>query len=356
MNQEDKKIQEERLEDSAADRREAKRIWLVTGTAVVLLIAAAAVLWGILRPEEETPSQASTWEGTMTEISAMDVMCEPGGIAVMEDGSLLITDTYGKLVWHVENGVSTVYAGSDTVEDPYGEPVGGYNDAEPEESYFKNPWAIAPFLDGYAVTDTDNNAVRLIQEDAVLTVNGSTEEELPTTDMGVTYDHPTGLASDDDGNLYVADTLRNAVRRITPEGLVTTFADDLSDPMGLCWKDGALYVAETGSNRIVKIEEGTVSVVAGSGTDGMEDGMVDQASFSMPQGVAVGDDGTVYVSDTGNSAIRKIRDGQVTTLVARDAKDLGSFAPVSPVGLLVQGSRLYICDNFSRKVFLVSLE
>lgn len=65
MNQEDKKIQEERLEDSAADRREAKRIWLVTGTgaAVVLLIAAAAVLWGVLRPEEETPAQASVWEG-----------------------------------------------------------------------------------------------------------------------------------------------------------------------------------------------------------------------------------------------------------------------------------------------------
>lgn len=98
MNQEDKKIQEERLEDSAADRREAKRIWLVAGTgaAVVLLIAAAAVLWGILRPEEETSAQASVWEGTMTEVSAMDVMCEPSGIAAMADGSLLVTDTYGK--------------------------------------------------------------------------------------------------------------------------------------------------------------------------------------------------------------------------------------------------------------------
>ena len=133
MNQEDKKIQEERLEDSAADRREAKRIWLVAGTgaAVVLLIAAAAVLWGVLRPEEETSAQASVWEGTMTEVSAMDVMCEPSGIAAMADGSLLVTDTYGKLVWRVQNGISTVYAGGTTVEDPYGEPVGGYNDADP---------------------------------------------------------------------------------------------------------------------------------------------------------------------------------------------------------------------------------
>lgn len=358
MNREDKKIQEERLEDSAADRREAKRIWLVAGTgaAVVLLIAAAAVLWGVLRPEEETPAQASVWEGTMTEVSAMDVMCEPSGIAAMADGSLLVTDTYGKLVWRVQNGISTVYAGGTTVEDPYGEPVGGYNDADPEGSYFKNPWAIAPFLDGYAVTDTDNNAVRLIQKDSIQTINGSTQEDLMMTDMGVAYDHPTGLASDEEGNLYIADTLQNAVRKITPEGLVTTFADNLSDPMGLCWKNRALYAAETGANRIVKIEEGTVSVVAGCGTDGMENGAADQASFSMPQGVAVGDDGTVYVADTGNSAIRRIRDGEVTTLVERDVEDLGAFAPVSPVGLLVQGKQLYICDNFSRKVFSVSLE
>lgn len=355
MNEDDRNMQEETLEDSDADRREAKRIWLVTGAAAVLLITAAAVLWGILRPKEETPV-GSGLEGTMTEVSAMDVMCEPSGIAAMEDGSLLITDTYGKVVWRVQDGVSTVYAGSDTVEDPYGEPVGGYNDADPEGSYFKHPWAIAPFLDGYAVTDTDNNAVRLIQEDSIQTINGSTEEDLTMTDMGVAYDHPTGLASDEDGNLYIADTLQNAVRRITPEGLVTTFADNLSDPMGLCWKDGALYVAETGANRIVKIEEGTVSAVAGCGADGMENGAADQASFSMPQGVAVGEDGTVYVSDTGNSAVRKIRDGQVTTLVERDVEDLGSFAPVSPVGLLVQGDQLYICDNFSRKVFSVSLE
>lgn len=357
MNKDERNVPEEMLEDSAEGRREVKRIWLVTGTAVVLLIAAAAVLWGILRPEEgEAPAQASVWEGTMTEVSAMDVMCEPSGIVAMEDGSLLITDTYGKLVWHVQDGASTVYAGGDTVEDPYGEPVGGYNDADSEGSYFKNPWAIAPFLNGYAVTDTDNNAVRLIQGDSIQTVNGSTEEDLTMTDMGVAYDHPTGLASDEEGNLYIADTLQNAVRRITPEGMVTTYSEELSDPMGLCWKDGVLYVAETGANRIVKIEEGAVSVVAGSGTDGMEDGAADQASFSMPQGVAVGDDGSIYVSDTGNSAVRRIRDGQVTTLVARDVEDLGSFAPVSPVGLLVQGKQLYICDNFSRKVFSVTLE
>ena len=356
MNKDERNVQEEIREDSAADRHEVKRIWLVTGAAVILLIVAAAVLWGILRPEEKMPAQASTWQGTMTEVSSMDVMCEPSGIAAMADGSLLITDTYGKLVWHVQDGVSTVYAGSNTVEDSYGEPVGGYNDAGPEGSYFKHPWAIAPFLDGYAVTDTDNNAVRLIQEDSVQTVNGSTEEDLMMTDMGVAYDHPTGLASDEDGNLYIADTLQNAIRKITPEGLVTTFADNLSDPMGLCWKGGALYVAETGSNRIIKIEEGAVSVVAGCGTDGMENGAADKASFSMPQGVAVGDDGTVYVSDTGNSAVRKVRDGEVTTLVERDVEDLGSFAPVSPVGLLVQGDQLYICDNFSRKVFSVSLE
>lgn len=339
------------------DEKEEKMLkytaWKVAVGAVFVILVIAAVLWGMLK--KNGPAEDAAWEGTMTEVSAMDIMCEPCGILAMEDGSLLVTDTYGKLIWQVKDGVSSIYAGGGTVEDPYGEPLGGYNDALPEDSYFKRPWAIAPFLNGYAVSDTDNNVVRLIREDSIQTVNGSTQEELTTTDMGVAYDRPTGLAADEDGNLYIADTLQNAVRRITPKGIVTTFASGLSEPMGLCWKNGALYAAETGANRIVKIEEGSVTVVAGDGRDGMQDGPAAQAAFSMPQGVAVDEDNVIYVSDTGNSAVRRIKDGEVTTLVERDTEDLGSFAPVSPVGILIQGDQLYICDNFSRKVFSITL-
>ena len=293
--------------------------------------------------------------GDLTVVSALDVMCEPRGILFLADGSFLVTDTYNKVLWRVANGASTVYAGGDTVADPYGKPMGGYNDASREETYFKRPWAIAPFLDGYAVSDADNNVVRLVREESTQTINGSTTEKLTVTDLGVAFNHPTGLASDGDGNLYVSDTYEGAVRKITPDGTVTTFASGLNDPMGLCWQGGTLYVAEAGANRIVKITNGQKAVVAGSGEDGFVDGPAANAAFSSPQGVTVGDNGTVYVSDTANAAVRQIRNGAVSTLARRDVTDLGIFIPSSPVGLAQHGNRLYVCDSFARKVFMIPL-
>lgn len=343
--------EQDNKQESKREKRLAVAVW---SAAAVLLLVILAVFLNWNRKGED-----AVRAGAMSEVSAMDIMCEPCGITAAPDGSLLVTDTYGKQIWQVRD-TSTVYAGGSTVEDPYGEPLGGYNDALPEDSYFKCPWAITPFLNGYAVSDTENHVVRLVCEDSIQTVNADTAEDLPMTDMGVAFSHPTGLATDEEGNLYVADTLENAVRKITPEGDLTTFASDLSEPMGLCWKDGALYVAETGANRIVRIQDGETVLVAGCGTDGRQDGTAAEASFSMPQGVAVGDDGVVYVSDTGNSAVRMVQGGSVHTLVARDVEDLESFAPVSPVGLLVaedsdEGGQLYICDHFSRKVFVLSL-
>ena len=304
---------------------------------------------------DDTPGAPGLPSSDLTVVSAMDVMCEPSGILFLEDGSFLVTDIYNKVVWRVADGASTVYAGSDTVADPYGEPMGGYNDASLEETYFKHPWAIVPFLDGYAVSDADNDVVRLIQAESTQTVNGSTREKLTLTGLGVAFNHPTGLASDEEGNLYVSDTYEGAIRKITPEGDVTTFARSLTEPMGLCWADGTLYVAETGNNRIIKITNGKTTLVAGSGEEGFVDGSTAEAAFSSPQGVTVGEDGTIYVSDTANSAVRQIRDGVVTTLTQRDVNDLESFIPISPSGLSVYGNQLYVCDNFSRKVFVITL-
>ena len=292
---------------------------------------------------------------TLTVVSAMDVMCEPRGILFLEDGSFLVTDTYNKVIWRVADGASTVYAGGETVTDLYDRPIGGYHDASLEDSYFKRPWAIAPFLDGYAVSDADNDVVRLIGVETIQTVNGATEEDLTAADLGVAFSHPTGLASDEAGNLYVSDAYEDAVRKITPEGTVTTVVDGLTEPMGLCWKDGTLYIADAGANRIIKVTDGKTTVVAGSGEEGFADGPAAKAAFHTPQGVAVGEDGTVYVSDTANSAVRQIRNGMVTTLAHRDVNDLTSFIPSSPVGLAVRGDQLYVCDSFARKVFVISL-
>lgn len=293
-------------------------------------------------------------QSALARFSAIDVMCAPCGIAAGEDGSLLVTDTYHKVIREIRDGVSTVYAGGQTVEDLYGKPLGGYNDASLENSYFRQPWAIAPFLDGWAVSDTSNNAVRLLTAGGAQTVNGHSKEPLPRTNLGVSFDHPTGLAADGEGNLYIADTFSGAIRRVTPDGMVNTVAKDLSEPMGLYWHDGVLYAAEAGANRVISIEDGRVSVVAGSGEAGLSDGGAEQAEFFSPQGIAVGDDGTVYVSDTGNNAVRKIRNGEVSTLLVQDKTKVGADL-IAPRNLLVQGNKLYICDEFSRKIFVLQL-
>ena len=289
--------------------------------------------------------------GTLSDTSAIDVMCAPSGIALDKDANLMVTDVYGKQLWRVQNRNGTAYAGGATVLDLYGQPMGGYNDASLQNSYFKEPWAIAPFLDGWAVSDTANNVVRLVSSHSVQTLNGATREELKVTDLGVAFSGPTGLAADDSGNLYVSDTLNGAVRRVNPQGGVMTVAKNLAEPTGLCWKDGVLYIAETGRNRIVKLEKGKVTLVAGSGEDALTDGSAQQAAFSAPKGVAVGDGGSVYVADTGNGAVRMVKGGVVTTLAARDPEQLGGGL-MSPTGLLVRGNSLYICDTFARRIFV----
>lgn len=281
----------------------------------------------------------------------------PGGIARVEDG-LVITDLYNRKVWIVRDGAPELLAGGDTAPDVNGRPVGGYHDGPADRCSFKTPWAIAPFLDGWAVSDPENKAVRYISKDSVQTLNCSSKEAgMPTSKGRVTFAYPTGLATDDSGNLYIADTHEGAIRKVTPDGAATTFAGGLSDPMGLCWSGGTLYVAETGANRIVKIENGKTVLVAGSGQEGLEDGAASQAAFAFPQGVAVAEDGAVYVADTGNGAVRRVRNGQVTTLISRDRDwdQAGILAPASPTGLALRGNTLYVCDSFNRAVYMLSV-
>ena len=287
-------------------------------------------------------------------LSEMDVMCAPSGIMMLEDGALLVTDTFYKVVWRVQDGVSEVFAGANSVEDLYGMPLGGYNDAIHIRSLFRSPWGITPFLDGWAVSDPDNDVVRLIRPETVETVNARTKENLKTTELGVAYSYPTGLATDVNGNLYISDTHNGAIRVVTPEGDLRTYIDGLKDPMGICWYKGSLYVAETGAHRILRVNRGEATVIAGSGEEGFADGAAESAMFSSPQNVLATDQG-IFIADTANGAVRRLSDGWVDTMIApTQGRELESY-PVSPIGLLVKDGRLFICDNFARKVFTIPL-
>lgn len=300
-------------------------------------------------------SQTLSRRGTVSLLALGDGPIEPCGIALGEDG-LIVSDLYSHKVWKLRDGGLVLLAGGDTALDVNGQPVGGYHDGPADQCSFKLPWAVAPFLNGWAVSDAENNAVRYISGGEVQTLNCSAKgSDLPVSGGRVTFVYPTGLAAGDDGSLYVSDTHRGAIRKISPDGTAATFASGLSDPMGLCWSGGALYAAETGANRIVKIENGQVSLVAGSGQEGAEDGSAAEASFAFPQGVAVDRDGTVYVADTGNGAIRRVQNGQVSTLLSQEEHRENIPTPASPTGLLLTGNTLYVCDSFNRAVYVIVL-
>lgn len=284
------------------------------------------------------------------------------GIVSTENGALLVTDTYYKVLWEVSGEEVSQYAGVIPVADLSGEPQGVYHDAAVDQAFFMEPWAISPFLKGYAVSDTQAHVVRYVEDGRVYTLAGlGSNSSRNGNDKTGSFRSPTGLATSEAGELYVADTEGGSVRKIDTKGTVTTYVSGLTEPTGLCWKNGALYVAETGKNQIVKVTGGKTQVLAGVAEaaeeagvyyGGFVDGPAATAEFDHPQGVAVGDDGTVYVADSGNMAVRMLRDGRVYTL----AKSSNTTRiPLMPRGMLAAGETLYVADQYGGGILTLSL-
>lgn len=277
---------------------------------------------------------------------------DPTGIASLPDGSLLVTDGYHRAVYLLRGWDLSLYAGEVNLAlDVSGQPLGGYYDGLQSESTFQTPWAIAPFLDGWAVSDPENNVVRLIANGQVQTINPTLVGEEETAAIS----HPTGLAAGPHGSLYIADTFNGRICQVMPDGTMTIAAEGLDDPMGLCWQDGVLYIAEAGAHRIMQLADGKLTLIAGSGEEGNADGHGAAAGFSTPRGIAIGPDGVLYISDPGNSAVRRIENGNVTTILIRKMGS-GANVPLSPTELTVHGNRLYVCDPFAEAILIMPIK
>ena len=132
---------------------------------------------------------------------------------------------------------------------------------------------------------------------------------------------PYGMALDGAGNLYIADLGNNRIRRIDPEGIITTVAgsETLESPRNVAF-DGAgyLYVSEFSGQRVRRIgPDGTVVTVAGNGTAGFagDGGAASDAALSFPAGLAFDAAGNLFIANSGNHRVRKVSDGIISTVL-----------------------------------------
>lgn len=203
-----------------------------------------------------------------------------------------------------------------------------------DSSYFSDPYAVAIDKQGTIfVSDAGehNQILKISVDGAVVPYAGSVEGFADGKADLAAFNTPSGIALDGKGNVLVADTGNHAIRSISPEGMVTTVAGNgkpghrdgvgaeaqFNGPVGIAVDAaGNIYVADTYNDRIRKISpDGQVSTLAGGSGSGYLDGEAAAALFDTPTGLAINSKGDVLIADSKNDAIRRLsKDGQVTTL------------------------------------------
>ena len=175
-------------------------------------------------------------------------------------------------------------------------------------------------------------------------------------------DAPTGVAVDAAGNLYIADQDNNRIRKVSPDGTITTVAGNgsagfsgdggpatdasLNRPLALAVDaTGGLLIADSGNQRIRRVDtSGTITTIAGSGPAAIpglsgDGGPATAAQLSFPSDMLVAPDGALYIVDRGNSRIRKVdASGTITTVAGTTAGFSGDGGPATDAQLFSPSS------------------
>ncbi|MDB5100745.1 MAG: Serine/threonine-protein kinase PknD [Cyanobacteria bacterium RYN_339] len=272
------------------------------------------------------------------------MFARPTSLAVMADGSLVVAD-------HDNNRIRRV-AADGTVTTLAGGPVAGATDGAALDARFNGPLGVATAPDGRIfVADAGNRSVRMIKDGAVTTL-AKAAGQLPTglafdgrggvflTDAldnhvrrldlasgqlavlagngdfsvhdgkgtAASFNSPQGVAVDDQGNAYVGDAGNRRVRKVTPDGTVTSVqlgpvgGNVPFQPSGVGrLADGTLVVSDVGNNRVLAIPPAAKDQTPAT--------LELATGLATPQGLAVGADGTIYVADTGKHQVRKLAGG-----------------------------------------------
>lgn len=280
-----------------------------------------------------------TSDGLVTTLTSPGQLSEPRGITVDAAGVITVAD-YGA---HAIRSIATSGAVA-TLAGTVGTP--GTTDATGAAARFHFPSGLAATSTGVIyVADTDNDTIRAIAPGAAVTTFAGQAGRTSSTDgqgADARFDDPFAAAVDAGGVVYVADSAAHVIRRITPDGAVTTYAGSpgaygsadgtgaaarFYSPFGVAVDTaGNVYVADSFNHTVRKIAAGgIVTTLAGSAqSGGKTDGAGTTARFDQPFGITVDANGTVYVSDATANTIRKITPAGVVSTLAGLAGTPGS--------------------------------
>jgi DNA-binding beta-propeller fold protein YncE len=275
----------------------------------------------------------------------------PRDVASSGDGRVFVADQLAHAIRVIENGVVSTFAGGKGV---------GYRDGPAAEAMFYGPAGIALGPDGALyVADAENHRIRKIYQGMVTTVAGSgIPGHIDGPALSAAFEHPVDVDVDVHGNIYSVDLCNYAIRKINTRGEVSTLVGsdaDLSIERAryvAVGPSGTVYFTDGERNLVRKINpQGQVSVLAGVAFSGMVDGATGSSRFYEPSGIAVDEQERVFVADTGNRRIRMIEGNTVTVIAGTGyiggqdgAAEQATF--FKPLGLAYDGNgHLFVADT-----------
>ncbi len=291
----------------------------------------------------------------------------PQGVAMDASGNIYVNDAGNYMIRKISpSGDVSNFAGNG---------VAGFADGIASNAMFNGLAGMAVDAAGNLyVAEFENHRIRKITPSGfVSTLAGSgIAGYLDGNGSSTKFNTPYSLATDASGNVYVADTYNHRIRKIAPNGDVTTVAGssqgyidgngtsaNFSYPSAITVDaSGFMFIADQANHLIRKISPtGVVTTIAGNGQPGLVDGIGTAASFRNPWGIAVDATGNLFIADNVNNAIRKISpSGNVTTIAGDGAygSDDGPGATAhfaTPFGLFLHHSGyLYVADVLNHKI------
>lgn len=308
--------------------------------------------------------------------AAVALFNDPAGLAIDAGGNVYVADNANHAIRKLSSsGIVTTIAGRAS--------QAGSANGSGTNAFFNNPSGIALASNGALyVSDTGNNTIRSVSTNGVVaTLAGFAGQSGTTNGTGTLarFNAPLGIAVDNAGIIYVADSGNHTIRKVTPAGVVSTLAGSpavwgstdgaagaalFNCPVGVVVdSNGNIFVSDANNYTIRKITPaGVVSTWAGlAGVEGAVDGMGNAARFGKPAELKIDRQNNLYVADSFNCVIRRITTNGVVTTVAGLAgaggseDGLGAQARFfNPYGLAIDhNGNLRVSDTYNETIRLV---